>query len=57
MTSYHNEYRFENKGLITLVSLVDNNNIITFKCNNGEEGYFDVRNNQAVFEKYKKQNN
>jgi len=54
MTSYHNEYEFENKGMITLVSLEDNNNIVTFRCKNGEEGYFDVRNSQAVFERYKK---
>lgn len=50
----YEQYEYPEKGILTLKSYEDDNNILTFSYENGEEGYFDVRTKTAVFEKYNK---
>lgn len=46
------KYEYPGKGAITFKSYADDNNILIFTYGDGQEGYFDVRANEAVFEKY-----
>jgi|BioPla2DNA2_1021312.scaffolds.fasta_scaffold29292_4 hypothetical protein len=44
---------FEGKGEITFTGLTEDNKIVMFIYEDGKEGYFDLENNRAVFEKFK----
>jgi hypothetical protein len=46
------KYEYPGKGGITFKSYADDNNILIFSYGDGEEGYFDSRTNETVFEKY-----
>jgi|GEM_PF-967543 hypothetical protein len=46
------EYEYPGKGAISFKSYADDNNVLIFTYGDGEEGYFDTRTNEAVFEKY-----
>lgn len=46
------ELKFDGKGKIVIESLEADNNFVTFRYGNEEKGYFDLKNNKAVFEKY-----
>ena len=50
--SMKEHYEYPGKGAIIFESYADNYNIIIFTYGDNQKGYFDLRTNEAVFEKY-----
>ena len=50
--SIKEHYEYPGKGAIIFESYADDYNIIIFTYGDNQEGYFDLRKNEAVFEKY-----